>query len=107
MLSLKNQSNQFHTTPAWTFGQKILFRFFFIYLVLQMIAWYFSFIPFSSYVTQYYDRFIDWLVHFANNTFFIYEKYWFILREVAILHGAGRSNGFMCVLLFSDALFGL
>jgi hypothetical protein len=68
MSTFANNSNQ--SIPATNFGQKILFRFFFIYLVLQMADWYFSVIPYIHYVTQYYERLIDWAVHFSNEKFF-------------------------------------
>jgi len=74
MLTFTNNSNQSLTASGWTFGQKILFRFFFIYFVLLMVQWYFSFIPFSYYVTQYYEQLINWAVHFANEKFFHVRK---------------------------------
>lgn len=50
---------------TWPLWQKILFRFFFIFLFFQAANW-LSIIPYSNYVLQFYDNAIDWLVHFFN-----------------------------------------
>jgi hypothetical protein len=51
----------------WPLWRKIVFRFFFIYLLLETapITWLDS-IPYVTLVTQYYGMFADWLVTKAN-----------------------------------------
>lgn len=54
---------------TWPLWQKLLFRFFFIFLFFQMSSW-LSIIPLSTYILQFYDNAIDWLVQFFNAHFF-------------------------------------
>lgn len=61
-------------TSNLTLVRKLLFRFFFIYLVLQMAGWYLSVIPYEDYITQYYFKLEDWAVHFSNDNFFHIRK---------------------------------
>jgi hypothetical protein len=55
----------------WPLWRKIIFRFFFIYLALEIspINWFDS-IPFVSTVTQYYGKLTDWVTTEANALFF-------------------------------------
>lgn len=58
-------------TPAWPIWKKIIFRFFFAYLILQTAPWtWFDSIPGVEYVTRYYYQFMDWLVNLANAKIF-------------------------------------
>jgi hypothetical protein len=52
---------------SWPLWRKIIFRFFFIYLALEIapITWLDS-IPYVSQVTQYYGQLTDWIVTGAN-----------------------------------------
>ncbi|MHA4896088.1 hypothetical protein ACXZ1K_15145 [Pedobacter sp. PWIIR3] len=58
-------------TIAWPLWRKILFRFCFIYLTLQIapLTWLDS-LPLITTVTQYYGQLTDWLVTWANTVFF-------------------------------------
>lgn len=50
--------------PAW---QRILFRFFCIYLTLQIAPWnWIARIPFLNSITDPYDTALDWAVHWSN-----------------------------------------
>ena len=43
--------------PAWPLWQRVLFRFFFVYFLLQIGPWdWFGAIPFVPFVVGYYDR---------------------------------------------------
>ncbi len=54
--------------PAW---KKLLFRFFFIYLALQMAPWtWLDEVPGVNYVTRYYGQAAEWLVNLANAMLF-------------------------------------
>lgn len=57
--------------PRWPIWKNIIFRFFFIYLILQIapITW-LDAIPGVSLVTQYYGKLMDWIVTEANSLFF-------------------------------------
>jgi hypothetical protein len=56
---------------TWPIWKKIIFRFFFIYFILEIapITW-LDAIPGVSSVTQYYGKLTDWLVTEANALFF-------------------------------------
>ncbi|MBI3219799.1 MAG: hypothetical protein HYZ44_09825 [Bacteroidetes bacterium] len=90
-------------SAPWPWWRKIVFRFFFIYLLLQIAPWtWFDIIPGVSSVTRYYYLGMDWLVEFAN-------KHFFHVREVLVpLNGSGdTSYGWTQVWLFlSLALIG-
>ena len=59
------------TTPVWPLWQRVLFRFFFTYLLLQTSPWdFFSVIPGVSFVLRPVNRAIDWAVHTANDRVF-------------------------------------
>jgi hypothetical protein len=70
-MSTPNPTN----AAAWPLWQRIFFRFFFVYLLLQTGPWeFFDGIPWLGRVigrvTRYYDRADDWAVHAANARFF-------------------------------------
>jgi hypothetical protein len=59
------------TVPAerapWALWQRALFRFFFVYLILQVAPWrWFRAIPGVPFVLRYYYKAIDWAVHAGN-----------------------------------------
>jgi len=57
--------------PVWPLWKKILFRFCFVYLALQIAPWtWLDYIPGAYYVTTYYYQFNDWLVNFFNSHVF-------------------------------------
>ena len=74
-MMFKNNPAELQTTNAadWSSVRKILFRFFCIYLALQMTEWWLS-LPLISYLSQFYFDIIDWLVHFSNDHFFHLRK---------------------------------
>lgn len=55
----------------WPLWKKIVFRFFFVYLVLQMspVNW-LDAIPGVAFVTQFWNQLLDWIVTEANALFF-------------------------------------
>jgi len=70
---LKNIPGEKQTFAAsgWSLFRKILFRFFFIYLLLQTAPWTWIYpIPGADSVLSYYDKLMDWLVESANTNFF-------------------------------------
>ena len=55
------------TSTEWPLWQRVLFRFFFVYLLLQITPWaWFSDIPGVPFLLQWYQRGVDWAV-FASN----------------------------------------
>jgi hypothetical protein len=56
---------------SWPIWQRVLFRFFFIYLVLQVAPWYwFGAIPGVRWLLRPYGGLVDWAVHASNTRFF-------------------------------------
>lgn len=54
-------------SPAWPLWQRVLFRFFFVYLLLQIAPWdFFSAVPGVPFVLRYYQRIVDWAVTVSN-----------------------------------------
>lgn len=52
---------------AWPLWQRILFRFFFVYLALQVAPWgFFAPIPPLRWVLRYYNQGVDWVVRWSN-----------------------------------------
>jgi hypothetical protein len=60
----------------WPVWQRVLFRFFFVYLMLQVAPWtWLSVIPGAGQLLEYPQRGINWAVHAANeHLFHQYEK---------------------------------
>ncbi|HEX4681345.1 MAG TPA: hypothetical protein VH277_01480, partial [Gemmatimonadaceae bacterium] len=57
--------------PAWPLWQRVLFRFFFVYLVLQIEPWnWLRVIPGARFVLQPYFRLMDWAVRVSNARIF-------------------------------------
>ena len=55
----------------WTLPQKMLFRFFFIYLLLYIAPWdWLSIIPGVDFILKYYNNLIEWAVIKTNANFF-------------------------------------
>lgn len=53
--------------PVWPHWQRILFRFFCVYFVLQIAPWsWFFAIPGARYVLRYYGQAVDWAVRAGN-----------------------------------------
>ncbi len=58
-------------TSAWPVWQRVLFRFFFVYLLLQITPWeWFSAIPGVPFVLRNYQRVVDWAVTASNDRVF-------------------------------------
>lgn len=56
---------------AWPLWQRIAFRFFFVYLLLQVTPWeWFSAIPGASFLLSAYSGVVDWAVRFSNDRIF-------------------------------------
>ena len=72
---------------VWPHWQRVLFRFFAIYLTLQVSPWeWLGRIPFVAIVFRPYDRFIDWLVRESNARLFH-------VRETLVLpNGSGDTS---------------
>jgi hypothetical protein len=64
------------TRPVWPVWQRVLFRFFFVYLLLQIAPWgWFFAIPGVPFVLRYIRRAINWAVYASNaNVFHVREK---------------------------------
>src|SRR5476649_2626938 len=55
----------------WSLWQRILFRFFFVYLILQVAPWnWFRAIPGVSFALRFYYIALDWAVRAGNARFF-------------------------------------
>lgn len=55
------------TPIVWAWWQRILFRFFFVYLALQIAPWgFFAKIPPVRWLVGHYDDGVDWLVRWSN-----------------------------------------
>lgn len=75
-----------YNNAYWAFWKKILFRFFFIYLVLQATPWmWLDNIPGVYFITRNYKYFIDWIVRAANAKIFHVEK--------TLVHNSTSSDG--------------
>ena len=83
-------------SASWSLLQKITFRFFFIYILLQITPWTWldyttwtwqgNSIPGIGYVTDYYQRAIDRVVDLFN-------KYWFHFEKTTIINnGSGDTS---------------
>jgi len=52
---------------VWPLWQKVLFRFFFVYLILEIAPWnWFRLVPGTSFVLQYYYQALNWAVQASN-----------------------------------------
>lgn len=74
-------------TAVWPLWQKALFRFFFVYFLLQIAPWnWFRSLPFVSTLTQPYSRLMRWAVYASNAQFFH-------VRETLIpMNGSGDTS---------------
>jgi len=58
-------------TPLWPVWQRVLFRFFFVYFVLQIAPWnWFRAIPGIPFLLRFYGQAINWVVQTGNARFF-------------------------------------
>ncbi|HEY9226341.1 MAG TPA: hypothetical protein VIP11_06830, partial [Gemmatimonadaceae bacterium] len=73
--------------PFWPHWQRVLFRFFVVYLLLQIAPWrWFSAIPGAMYLLRYYGMATDWAVRTANARIFH-------VRETLIpMNGSGDTS---------------
>ena len=81
---------------TWPLWRKILFRFFFIYLGLNIAPWtWLDRIPYVEYVTKYYDQLLNWAVNFSN------AKIFHVRKVLVPINGSGdTSYGWAQVCLF-------
>jgi hypothetical protein len=71
----------------WPWWRKILFRFFFIYLALQIAPWtWLDEIPGLTYLTKYYYQLMDWAVEIAN------AKLFHVKSVLVPLNGSGDTS---------------
>ncbi len=61
-------------SAVWPLWRKILFRFFFIYILFQIIPWGIDIIPGIGFITKYYYKANEWIVTFANANLFHVKK---------------------------------
>src|SRR5688500_9924240 len=58
-------------TPGWPLWQRVLFRFFFVYLLLQIAPWgWFDAIPGTGPILAAYERVVNWAVTVSNARLF-------------------------------------
>lgn len=69
-------TNALKEPAKWPVWQKMGFRFFCIYFLLQITPWTWldSFIQPLSYLTNFYSRVIDWVVNLLNTYWFHFKK---------------------------------
>ena len=64
------------TLPAesalWPLWRKVIFRFLFIYLILETAPW--TWLEFLDFINKFYYQFIDWLTAMANSSLFHVRK---------------------------------
>lgn len=71
----------------WKPWRLIVFRFFFLYLLLQIAPWTFiGYIPGGDYLIQFYYQFIDMLVNVANDTLF------HVREQLVPVNGSGDTS---------------
>lgn len=71
----------------WKPWRLIVFRFFFLYLLLQIAPWTFiGYIPGGDYLMQFYYQFIDWLVNIAN------ENLFHVREQLVPVNGSGDTS---------------
>ena len=60
----------------WSLLQRIFFRFFFVYFMLNISPWSWldNTVPGINYVTEYYDKAISWITELFNRLWFHFEK---------------------------------
>lgn len=87
---------QHQENNIWPWWRKILFRFFFIYLLLNITPWtWLDPIPGVSFINSYYYKMIDWAVETSN------EKLFHIRKVLVPMNGSGdTSYGWAQVWLF-------
>jgi hypothetical protein len=95
-----NVDPQLHA--RWPLWQRLGFRFFFIYLLLQIAPWnWFNRIPGVITVTRYWYQAVDWLVRTANT-------YVFHVRETLVpVNGSGDTSWAYTQLLLYLSLAGI
>jgi hypothetical protein len=81
---------------AWPLWRKILFRFFFIYLGLNIAPWtWLDRIPYVEYLTKYYYQFLNWAVNLSN------AKIFHVRKTLVPINGSGDTSwGWTQVCLF-------
>ena len=75
------------TPTAWLLWQRVLFRFFFVYFVLQVEPWdWFSAIPGVRWLLRRYGQLVDWAVHASNARFF------HVRDSLVMVNGSGDTS---------------
>ncbi|HUS00159.1 MAG TPA: hypothetical protein VMY77_00445 [Chitinophagaceae bacterium] len=70
----------------WPLWRKIIFRFFFIYILSQVVPWWVNAIPGANLFSKYYNSVVEWMVDIANANLFH-------VREILVpLNGSGDTS---------------
>lgn len=73
--------------PTWPPWQRLLFRFFFVYLVLQVAPWgWFRLVPLTQYVLRYWYMLVRWAVFASNDRFF------HVREKLVLPNGSGDTS---------------
>jgi hypothetical protein len=73
--------------PAWPLWQRVLFRFFFVYLLLQITPWeWFFVIPGVPFLLRQYGRLVDWAVYASN------EHIFHVRETLVAVNGSGDTS---------------
>lgn len=74
-------------TPRWPVWQRVLFRFFFIYLGLQIAPWnWLARIPGMRFVSGWYFQAVNWAVRVTN------ARFWHVRDELVLPNGSGDTS---------------
>ena len=67
---MKNEASR-----DWSFVQKLVFRFFFIYFLLHITPWLWldSIVRGIDYISGYYQKLVNWVIEKSNHFFFHFE----------------------------------
>jgi hypothetical protein len=66
-----SHANAARVEVRWPLWQRVLFRFFFVYWLLQITPWaWFGELPGVSFIVGYYEKLVDWAVYASNAQFF-------------------------------------
>jgi hypothetical protein len=76
-----------HDPTPWALWQKALFRFFFVYFVLEISPWdWLRFVPGFQYVARPIDTAMEWFVRWCNTNF------WHVQETLIMPNGSGDTS---------------
>ncbi|MBC7896916.1 MAG: hypothetical protein H7066_15975 [Cytophagaceae bacterium] len=74
-------------SSRWPVWQRVLFRFFFIYLGLQIAPWnWIARIPGMGFVSGWYSQAVNWAVQLTN------RRFWHVRDELVLPNGSGDTS---------------